>query len=503
MPARPRRSRSTRTATARPTSTSRAPTSRRSCVDGGSGDDTLRISDAGGLFTDTIPTTLDGGSGDDTLIGGSGNESFVGDSGNDFADGNRGADTADLGSGSDTFQWDPGDGSDTIEGDSGNDTMLFNGANIGEKFDLSANGNRLRFTRDVAAIVMDTHSVETVHVNALGGADVVTVNDLAGTDVDRVEADLAATGGGGDGATDQVIANGTAGDDTVDVTSDGSGGLIATGLAADIAVLHPEPADQLIVNGLGGANRLNVNGTPGDDTLDLVGDSTAVNVAGLGGLVTQPASATDQLFVNGLGGNDHISGGGQQAVATQVTLDGGAGDDTLAGIQGPERTLGGDGNDFVDGNRGDDTSFMGAGDDTFQWDPGDGNDTIEGQDGVDRMLFNGANIAEMFDLSANGDRLRFTRNIANITMDTNDVETVDINTLGGVDKVTVHDLAGTDVTKVNVDLGATADGAARRGRRRGHAPAATSSASPARPASRASTASPRRSRSPTPSRPTG
>src|SRR4029078_5520092 len=102
-----------------------------------------------------------------------------------------------------------------------------------EQFDLSANGDRLRFTRNVANIVMDTHSVETVRVNALGGADVVTVNDLAATDVKRVEADLAATGGGGDGATDQVVANGTAADDTVDVTSDGSGGLIATGLAAD------------------------------------------------------------------------------------------------------------------------------------------------------------------------------------------------------------------------------------------------------------------------------
>jgi Ca2+-binding RTX toxin-like protein len=425
-------------------------------VDGGSGDDTLRISDVGGIFTDTIPTTLEGSSGEDTLIGGSGPETFLGGSGNDVADGNRGADTADLGSGNDTFQWDPGDGSDTIEGATGRDTMLFNGANVAEQFDLSANGNRLRFTRNVGSIVMDAHSVETVHVNALGGADVTTVNDLAGSGVDRVEVDLGATG---DGAVDQVIANGPARNDTVDVTTDGAGGLIATGLAADIAVQHPEAADQLIVNGLASTNRLNVDGTSGDDTISLAGDATAVNVAGLGGLVTQPASPANQLFVNGLGGNDHIIGSAQQAVTTQVTIDGGAGDDTIAGINGPERTIGGDGNDVIDGNRGDDTSFMGSGDDTFQWDPGDGSDTIEGQDGSDRMLFNGANVAEVVDLSANGNRLRFTRNIASIVMDTNDVETVDFNALGGADRVTVHDLAGTDVTKVNVDFGATGDGA--------------------------------------------
>ena len=47
--------------------------------------------------------------------------------------------------------------------------------------------------------------------------------------------------------------------------------------------------------------------------------------------------------------------------------------------------------------------------DVFQWDPGDGSDTIEGQAGADRMLFNGANVNEKIDISANGERVRFTR----------------------------------------------------------------------------------------------
>ena len=57
---------------------------------------------------------------------------------------------------------------------------------------------------------------------------------------------------------------------------------------------------------------------------------------------------------------------------------------------------------------------MGAGDDTFVWNPGDGSDIVEGQDGIDTMLFNGANIAEKIDISANGSRVRFTRDVANI-----------------------------------------------------------------------------------------
>ena len=61
---------------------------------------------------------------------------------------------------------------------------------------------------------------------------------------------------------------------------------------------------------------------------------------------------------------------------------------------------------------------MGAGYDTFVWDPGDGSDVVEGQSGSDTMVFNGANAAERIDLTANGDRLRFFRDLGNITMDT-------------------------------------------------------------------------------------
>src|SRR5262245_40431836 len=304
---------------------------------GGSGDDTLRIDETtGGVFTDTIPTTFDGGSGDDAMIGGSGVETVLGGSGDDFADGNRGNDSASMGSGADTFLWDPGDGSDTIEGGSGRDTMRFNGAGGAEKMELSANGNRLRFTRDVGNIVMDTDGVEQVDVNALGGIDVVTVNDLAATDVDRLNVDLAAAGGGGDGAVDQVIANGTAGDDAVDVRGDGSGGVIVTGLAATIDVLHPEATDQVVVKGLAGSNSTNVDGTNGPDTLGLGGDATGVLVSGLPATVSVPTTASDQVSVNGLGGDDIISGGGQQAQPARLTLDGGSGDDEIAGTQGVE-----------------------------------------------------------------------------------------------------------------------------------------------------------------------
>ncbi len=147
-------------------------------------------------------------------------------------------------------------------------------------------------------------------------------------------------------------------------------------------------------------------------------------------------------------------------------MDGGAGNDTILGSRGDDMLLGGDGNDFIDGNQGDDVALMGAGDDVFQWDPGDGSDTVEGQDGTDKMLFNGANIAENIDISANGSRVRFTRDVGNIA-DGPQRRRADrtSDARGGADNVTVNDLTGTDVTQIELD---PARGRRRRRRRGRH-----------------------------------
>src|SRR5207249_769760 len=132
-----------------------------------------------------------------------------------------------------------------------------------------------------------------------------------------------------------------------------------------------------------------------------------------------------------------------QAGAIGLTLNGGADADVLTGSQG---------NDMVVGGTGNDVALLGAGDDTFVWNPGDGSDTVEGQAGFDTLLFNGANVSEKIDVSANGGRVRFFRDVANITMDLDDVERIDFTARGGSDTITVGNLAGTDVTQVNLNL---------------------------------------------------
>ena len=229
----------------------------------GDGNDSARIDDSNGAFTGTSrPTTIAGGDGNDSLQGGqtqvaAENETFKGGDGNDTVDGGKGNDTAYLGDGNDTFRWDNGEGCDVIEGQDGTDTMLFNGAAVAENVTMSANGGRLTFFRVQGNVTMDTDGVEIVDDNALGGADSVTVNDLTGTDVTQTNIDLAGAFGGtaADGAVDNVVVNGTNGDDNINIQGNGSGADV-TGLATAVSVKHADPTDTLSVNTLAGADNV-------------------------------------------------------------------------------------------------------------------------------------------------------------------------------------------------------------------------------------------------------
>jgi Ca2+-binding RTX toxin-like protein len=201
--------------------------------------------------------TLDGGSGDDTVRGGDGADTLLGGTGDDLVDGNIGADTAQLGSGDDTFQWDPGDGSDTVEGQGGNDAMSFNGSNASEDIDVAPNGPRVRLTRNVAGIVMDFDGIERTDIRALGGVDNITVDNLAGTDLDAANVHLASTTGDGDGSLDTVIANGGDKAEHVRVTRSASQ-VLTTGLAAQTTIDGSEPTDMLRVNTLDGRDDVQV-----------------------------------------------------------------------------------------------------------------------------------------------------------------------------------------------------------------------------------------------------
>ena len=177
----------------------------------------------------------------------------------------------------------------------------------------------------------------------MGGADNIVVNDLTGTDLKQIAINLAAPGGGGDSQPDTTIVNATAGDDQIGVASIGT---------------------SVVVNGL--SEQVKIDGAE---------------------------AGNDTLVIDGLAGNDRINASALNAGQIKLTIDGGDGNDIITGSHG---------NDTVIGGRGNDLAVLGDGNDTFVWNPGDGSDTVEGQAGFDTLVFNGANVNENINISANG-----------------------------------------------------------------------------------------------------
>jgi Ca2+-binding RTX toxin-like protein len=292
-------------------------------MSGGTGDDTLTGGSgndhlSGDAGDDSIQSRvgtdeLRGGGGNDILVGGNDADTLLGGDGDDQVDGNRGDDVVQLGAGNDTFQWDPGEGNDTVDGQSGRDTLRFNGSAVSENLDVSANGTRLRFLRNVGNVTMDLNGVERVDVNPVGGADRLTINDVSGTDLTETNLNLAAAGGLlSDAQPDTVIVNASSGNDAVTVTGSSSAGVTVSGLPTIIRITGTD----------GTIDQLACNTFAGDDVLDASTLRT--------GTVTLSADGGD--------GDD--------------VLIGGDGNDVLLGAAGDDVLIGGPGQDVLDGGTG-------------------------------------------------------------------------------------------------------------------------------------------------------
>ncbi|MBB5207876.1 CHRD domain-containing protein [Chiayiivirga flava] len=432
-------------------------------------------------FTALATRSVDGGAGNDTIAGSPGADVLLGGTDDDTVDGNQGSDVLFLGDGDDTAAWQPGDGSDVVEGQGGDDVLLFAGSAAGEVIDIAANGQRLRFFRNIGAVSIDADGLEGVEYDALGGADTVVVNPLASTDVTRIALRLASAPGGdvGDAQTDHVSIVGGAGAESIAADAGTGTVVVAAGLTG-VTITSMEPAfdtlgldggdgNDTLVIGAGLAGRvaaLSVAGGAGVDTVIARGsggaDALRVNAAtpfvSAEGLALIHALASESVRIEGLGGDDTLDASGNVAALFALTFDGGDGADTLLGGNGADVLLGGNGSDRLDGNQGADIAFGGDGDDVFVWDPGDGSDVLEGQADSDTLQFNASNANETIALQANGQRLVLTRDIGAIVTDMDAIEQVEIRLLGGADSVAIGDLASTDARRLRVFTAGTLGG---------------------------------------------
>ena len=164
---------------------------------------------------------------------------------------------------------------------------------------------------------------------------------------------------------------------------------------------------------------------------------------------------TENIVVNMNGGDDVFTAGNGLATLIKLTVDGGTGNDTITGGDGADMLLGGDGNDVINGGRGNDTCSAAPATTPSSGIRAMAATPSRARTAPTRCSSTAPTSTRRSTSPANGARARFTRDVANITMDINGVEQINFTALGGADNITVGDLSRTGVTQVDLDLSAT------------------------------------------------
>jgi len=355
-----------------------------------------------------------------------------------------------------------GDGSDTLDiGRSSTGTLL-------------GNGGAIRISGDVSTIT----NTDLIQAFGNNGSDTIRLDETNGP----LPAAQLFGGAGNDtltGGSGNDLLSGDQGNDTLvggagnDTLLGGAGNDTLIGGAGtdhffggdgnDLMIWNPGDGSDVFEGGRG-LDTAEVNGGSGAEvfTVSAVGDHVDFERVSPGPFSID-IGGTERLVVNMGDGDDSFTASGNLASLINMTVDGGAGNDsitggngndTLLGGSGDDRLSGGAGNDLIVGGQGSDTASLGAGNDVFRWDQGDGSDHVDGGAGSDEMLFNGSTNAENFTLSAKaGGGSILTRDLGNIVMDMTSIEKVTINALQGADNIHINDPSGSGLSEIDVNLG--------------------------------------------------
>ena len=322
-----------------------------SLLDGGGGDDTLI-----GVFASA--STLLGGEGNDQLIGGGAGDSISGGTGDDYIFGYGGADTVDGGAGNDVIlgsgansSLSGGLGDDVVVGSEGADTI---DGGAGANYIVAGSGDDLILSTGTDTVLggdgIDTLSFAGLTAGVVVNAYSATSSAIAGaTYFGGIEA-LVGTAFGDTFTLTTGVIDGGAGFDTLDL------GFFQIGFSIDLSA-------------------------PDSPALDLRLTSIEGLRTGYGADVLTGDAASNLLD----GGNNGDA------------LDGGAGNDTI---------IGGEGDDVLTG---------GAGSDIFKFAAGSGADIITDLEvGLDKLSFAYGSVTAA-DFSLAGGELSFSTAGASIT----------------------------------------------------------------------------------------
>ena len=363
-------------------------------VIGSAGDDRMEGDDQanlilGGAGNDQIA----GQGGDDQIGGGEGHDRITGNDGDDIIAGNAGADVLYGEGGDDILLADFED--TTIDGGSGFDTLNLSSLGMG----VTASLTSATFQAMAAQVVPIQGFVGIEALTATDYQDLI--QGLAGNDtLDAGGGDdwILATQGsdtieGGDGfdVVDYssyqrgITVNLAAG--TVEKPLYVSAGHSLDTLSGIEGIAGTAFTDQLHGNDAGNL----ITGSTGDDVIDLGAGIDGVDYRNIdpSGSFQADLAAGTVSWTDG-DGNTHTQtlSGVEHLVGSRGddTLAGSSGNDLLAGWTGDDTLTGGAGNDHLSGGAGDDTLTGGAGDDHFYYGLGDGNDVIHAGAGSDNGL---------------------------------------------------------------------------------------------------------------------
>ena len=307
---------------------------------------------------------IDGGSGNDTLLGSAGADVLVGGAGDDSMDGGAGADVYRAsGNGSSGFQ-----GYDTYadSGTSGNDSVQAIGTgnvDIGikrwdattgiESIDGTGAAGMVRLLGDNSANTLDFRTTTLIGANIVidGGSGNDTLLGSAGADV--------LVGGAGDDSMD-----GGAGADVYRASGNGSAGFQGYDTYADSGTSGNDSV-QAIGTGNVDIGIKRWDATAGIESIDGTGAAGTVRLLGDNSANTLDFRTTT-------------------LIGTNIVIDGGSGNDTLLGSAGADVLVGGAGDDSMDGGAGADvyrasgngsSGFQGY--DTYADSGASGNDSVQ------------------------------------------------------------------------------------------------------------------------------
>ena len=298
-----------------------------------------------------------------------------------------------------------GTGAATVEGGSGEDTVILRAGNTGQVTAGTENDSIWDQNQDIGSMILfGNEGADTINVNnstnaqtILGGNDQADAADriLSGSGADLIfgnGGDDTINGGNGNdtmiggfgndtihdpatGGNDLVFAN--EGNDTIDIY--GGNDTVYAGQGNDTAVAQSGASVFYMGEGNdtfeGSANTSNLTVVGGNDAFDgadsIRTGSGADLVFGNGGNDTIRSNEGGDTVIGGVG-NDSLQATGN---ATDLIF-ANEGDDTVQAASGDDTVYGGQGNDMVTGGATSGQLLMG----------GEGNDTVTGLLGIDTLI---------------------------------------------------------------------------------------------------------------------